>query len=272
MTTPAWLPAPVQRARTVLRTRVSEMPVVYLPFARRKYPGPSPQVIRPGTRVVIDGYTRCATTFAVYAFQLSQPAPVPMAHHLHAPAQLITAARQGIPAIALIREPRGAVLSQLVREPHVDLRDALSAYARFYRRLLPYRSRLVVGEFRTVTRDFGAVIERVNERFGTDFMPFVPTAANVAAVNDLVRLRPTLSRSLLSFESGLVSQAELRATFVDGVPSDAGAWDESEAPGDTWLPSPERDARKAALSDRWESSATAAARRAAEDLYREFCS
>jgi hypothetical protein len=94
----------------------------------------------------------------------------------------------------------------------------------------------------------------------------------VAAVNELVRLRPTLSRTLLSFESGLVSQAELRATFVDGVPSDAGAWDESEAPGDTWLPSPERDARKAALSDRWESSATAAARRAAEDLYREFCS
>lgn len=255
----------------MLRTRASEHPAVYLPFARHKYPGPSPEVIRPDTQIVIDGFTRCATTFAVCAFQLSQPRPVPMAHHLHAPAQLVTAARRGVPAIALIREPRGAILSQLVREPHVDLRAALDAYARFYRRLLPYKSRLVVGEFKTVTSDFGAVVQAVNARFGTDFVPFVPTGENRDAVNELVRLRPTLSRTLLSFESGRTTLAELRATFIDGVPADAGAWDEAEAPGDTWLPSPEREARKAAFKDAWDSPRHAAARKRADEAYQQFC-
>ncbi len=250
---------------------MSEHPVAYLPMARRKYPGPSPQVVGTDTQIVIDGYTRCATTFAVYAFQLSQPRPVLMAHHLHAPAQLITAAVRGIPAIALIREPRGAVLSQIVREPHIDLRDALHAYTRFYRRLMPYRDRLVLGEFATVTEDFGAVIEAVNARFGTSFTPFVPTPEAIAAVNDLVRLRPTLSRTLLGYESGLVSRAELQAIIVDGLPSDAQGWDDAEAPGDTWLPSAERDARKDQFAERYEDPRLSFARRAAEAAYLDFC-
>ena len=270
-TAPEWAPRWVHRGRTRLRTQLSQHPVAYLPLARRKYPGPSPQVVSFDTEIVIDGYTRCATTFAVYAFQLSQPRPVPMAHHLHAPAQLIAAAMRGIPAIALIREPQGALLSQMVREPHVDLRDALHAYARFYRRLLPYRSRLVVGEFSTVTRDFGAVTTAVNERFGTSFTPFITTPEAVDAVNDLVRLRPTLSRTLLSYESGMVSRAELQSMIVDGMPSDAQGWDESEAPGDTWLPSPARDARKALLAERWDDDRLGPARRAAETIYQRFC-
>src|SRR6266487_5999519 len=112
----------------MLRTRVSEHPGLYLSFARRKYPGPSPEVISSDTELVIDGYTRSASTFAVYAFQLSQEKPVRLAHHLHAPAQLIAAARRGVPALVLIREPQGAILSQLVREPDVALRNALVAY------------------------------------------------------------------------------------------------------------------------------------------------
>src|SRR6476659_631426 len=139
------------RFHHVLRTVASEHPSIYLPFARRKYPGPSPEVIGPDTRFVIDGYTRSASTFAAYAFQLAQRPPVRMAHHLHAPAQLIAAAKRGIPALAVIREPEGAILSQLIREPDVDMRDALIAYARFYTCLLPYRAGFVVGEYRDVT-------------------------------------------------------------------------------------------------------------------------
>jgi hypothetical protein len=146
-----------RRARHRLRTRVSELPGLYLPFARHKYPGPSPEVISSATEFVIDGYTRSASTFAVYALQLAQPTPVRLAHHLHAPAQLVEAARAGVPALAVIREPQGAILSQLIREPDVALRDALVAYARFYERLLPYRDRFVVADFEEVTKDFGAV-------------------------------------------------------------------------------------------------------------------
>ena len=83
----------VRRVRHAVRTRMSEHPAVYLRFARRKYPGPSPEVIGADTELVIEGYTRSASTFAVYALQLAQERPVRLAHHLHAPAQLIEAAR-----------------------------------------------------------------------------------------------------------------------------------------------------------------------------------
>lgn len=46
----------------------------------------------------------------------------------------------GDPVLALIREPREAILSQLIREPGISLRGALVAYARFYSSLMPQRS------------------------------------------------------------------------------------------------------------------------------------
>jgi hypothetical protein len=150
---PGVTPARGGRLRHLVRTRISEHPALYLPiarrkypgtrhllFARRNYPGTCPEVVGSETELVIDGYTRCATTFAVYAFQLAQERPVRVAHHLHAPAQLIVAAKMGIPVLALIREPREAILSQLIREPGISLRGALVAYARFYSSLMPQRS------------------------------------------------------------------------------------------------------------------------------------
>ena len=190
------------RFHHVLRTVVSERPAIYLPFARRKYPGPSPEVISDETEFVIDGYTRCASTFAVYAFQLAQPRPVRMAHHLHAPAQLIAAAKADIPTLVLIRDPAGVVLSQVIREPGVSIRDALFSYTRFYDKLEPYRSSYVVADFEETTTAFGHVIRRVNERFGTSYAEFDHTDENVARCVELIKERPKLSPYLLGFESG----------------------------------------------------------------------
>jgi hypothetical protein len=177
------------RFHHVLRTVVSERPAIYLPFARRKYPGPSPEVISHETEFVIDGYTRCASTFAVYAFQLAQPRPVRMAHHLHAPAQLIAAAKADIPTLVLIRDPAGAILSQVIREPGVSIRDALFSYTRFYDKLEPYRSSYVVADFKETTTAFGHVIRRVNERFGTSYAEFDHTDENVARCVELIKQR-----------------------------------------------------------------------------------
>ena len=199
---PAGPPAvpPLRRARHRLRTYVSEHPPVYLAFARHKYTWHGTEPIGPGTELVIDGYTRSATTFAVYAFQLSQARPVRLAHHLHAPAQLIEAARRGVPALALIREPRGAILSQLTREPGVALRDALVAYSRFYEHLLPYRDSLVAGEFEQVTHDFGTVVRELNRRFGTAFAPFAHRDTDVRECLELCQLRGTWSPVLFGFQ------------------------------------------------------------------------
>jgi hypothetical protein len=251
-----------RRIRHRVRTVVSEHPEVYLRFARRKYRGPSPRVIGPDTAVVIDGYTRSASTFAVYAFQLSQSRPVRLAHHLHAPAQLMEAARRGLPTIVVIREPRGAVLSQLVREPDVDLLDALHAYRRFHASLMPFRKAFVVADFREVTTDFGAVIRRVNDKYGTSFGLFTGTPSDLARCRQLIERRPTLSPYLLGFESGEVTLAEVEAHLA-------------ELPGDppdeaVWIPSRSRELAKAALEDLWSSPRLASARSGAEDSYQAF--
>ena len=255
-----------RRARHRFRTRLSESPALYLPLARLKYPGPSPEVLSPATELVIDGYTRCASTFAVYALQLAQPVPVRLAHHLHAPAQLVAAARAGVPALAVIREPREAILSQLVREPDVALRDALVAYARFYRRLLSCRDRMVVADFEEVTKDFGAVTRRVNDRFGTAFAEFEPTEQNTDRCFELIKLRGTLSPVLLGFESGTVTAEDLLpeiALLTRRSQEQAGA-------AAAWVPSQDRDRSKAALQEQWERPGLAPLRERAQWVYQAF--
>ena len=257
-----------RRARHRLRTRFAESPALYLPFARLKYPGPSPEVISSATELVIDGYTRCASTFAVYALQLAQPVPVRLAHHLHAPAQLVAAARAGVPALAVIREPREAILSQLIREPDVDMRDALAAFARFYRRLLPWRNRMVVAGFEEVTKDFGAVTRRVNDRFGTAFAEFEPTEQNTNRCFELIKLRGTLSPVLLGFESGTVTAGDLSPEIALLTRRSQGAAAAGTAAA--WVPSPDRDRSKAALREQWEQPALALLRDRAQWVYQAF--
>lgn len=237
--------SPYSRARHRLRTYVCEHPAGYLAVARRKYTWHGVEVIGPGTELVIDGYTRSATTFAVYAFQLTQDRPVRLAHHLHAPAQLIEAARRGLPAVALIRRPQAAILSQLLREPYVALRDAVLAYARFYERLMAYRDSFVIGEFGQVTEDFGAVIKQLNERFGTDFTESVHTDASVRECFELCELRETADPGLLAFESGLVTRAQLPRERE----SARGATRMGER--NAWVPSADRDRAKQALQEQW---------------------
>jgi hypothetical protein len=251
-----------RRIRHRVRTLVSEHPQPYLAFARRKYPGPSPRVIGPDTEVVIDGYTRSASTFAVYAFQLSQPSPVRVAHHLHAPAQLIEAARRGLPTLMVIREPHGALLSQLVREADVDLLDALYSYRRFHESLIPYRDAFVVADFAEVTNDFGAVIGRMNEKYGTSFGHFGGSPSEVARCMHLIEQRPTLSPYLLGFESGEVTLMEAEEQLAT-LPKTASA-------EDLWVPSTARNDAKRMLERLWSSPRLATARSRAEHCYEIF--
>jgi len=247
----------IGRARHRLRTHVTEHPALYLPIARAKRAlrldvrDLQRQVINSRTELVIEGYTRCGTTFAVYALQLSQERPVWLAHHWHAPAQLIEAAHRKVPALLVIRRPEDAILSQLVREPNVTIHDALVAYSRFYECLLPYRHSFVVGEFEQVTHEFGPVIRKLNARFGTSFAEFVHTDANVRECLELIKLRGTLSKTLFGFESGEVSREQLdrEVQSVGGAKLlDAGdVWDTKDA----WVPSEDRTRAKAALREQW---------------------
>ncbi len=166
------------RAAYEAMTILARYPALALPAARRRGHG---VVLDAGTDILIEGYPRTGNSFAVAAFAASQPGPVRIAHHVHAPAHVLAAVRAGIPAIVLVRRPEEAVVDFLEVKPHLTAGQALRGYRRFYAPLVGFRDRLVVARFEDVMRDFGAVIRRVNERFHTSFREFEHTEENVRA-------------------------------------------------------------------------------------------
>jgi hypothetical protein len=142
--------------------------------------------VRRNTELVIEGFPRSGNTFALVAFRFAQGRDVVTADHLHVPAQIQRAASYGIPICLLIREPGDMVRSLVVKHPFIRPKDALRGYLAFYRACWKYRDRLVVARFDQVTADFGAVIDRVNARFGTGFARFDSHEDNLRKIFELV--------------------------------------------------------------------------------------
>ena len=165
------------RTRREVRTFAGRWPDVAGRFTTGEFPTEA-------TELCIEGFLRAGNTFTVIAFQHAQRELVSVAHHVHAAGAVIAAVRMRTPALVLIRPPEQSVLSYVVRWPGLTIGQALRGYARFYRPLLPYRHGFVLGRFDEVTSDLGRVIRRVNERFGTSFVPFEPTEANLRAVRE----------------------------------------------------------------------------------------
>jgi hypothetical protein len=159
----------------------SAHPTVYLPVYRRW--GRRPELaVGPDTEIVIEGFPRSANTFAVLAFEQAQERRVRVAHHLHAAAQVKEGVRLGLPCIVLVRHPRDAVASLLVREPQQDMRQALAEYETFYAAVLPVRTACVIGRFEVVTTRYDEVIRELNALRGTAFAPFDHSPANAQRV------------------------------------------------------------------------------------------
>jgi len=165
-----------------LKSRLAKHPSLALPLARMRGRG---EVLGPDTDVVIESFPRCASSFAVAAFRLAQePRTMRIANHTHMPAQVKAAVARGIPAMVLIREPEATVLSHVIHTPELSVEASLRGYVRFHEPLLEKRDGFVVGTFEEVTSDFGRVIERLNERFGTSFGGFEHSPANLKRLAD----------------------------------------------------------------------------------------
>lgn len=258
----------LKQLRYVGRTLTAEH-AIYLTFARREHAAGSGKVIASDTEIMIDGYTRSASTFAVFAFQLAQPSPVRVARHLHAPAHLIAAAQRGLPNIVCVRPPEPTVLSQAIRE-NVTIPLALWSYARFYEQIFPYRGSLFIARFDEVTKDFGAVIERVNERFRTNFALFQHTDENVQkcfGFIDYRTRRPSWKKVLADYQSGLITTQELDRALAAHAKQD-----EATAPDEHLVarPSETRNQMKISLRDHYTSPDSRAARERAEKAYNRF--
>jgi hypothetical protein len=166
------------RALYAVMTTAAMHPALALPLARLRREG---ELVEESTDLLIESFPRCASSFAVAAFRLAQePRPVTVAYQTHAPGHVIRAVRLGVPALVLTREPGDVVVSNLIRHPKRGVDGVIHGFLRFYEPLMPYRSGFVAGTFAEVVGGrFGAVICRVNHRFGTSFAEFEATEANV---------------------------------------------------------------------------------------------
>jgi len=254
----------VRHARWTARSRLAEHPA-YLPVARRRH---GEAVVSESTEVVIDGFTRSASTFAVVAFQLAQTRPVRVGHHLHAAGQIIQAVRLGVPVLLTVRPPEDTVLSLVVREPYVTIPQGLHAYARFHERLLDDRDGMVVADFAEVTERLERSIARVNERFGTGFAAPELTPERRREAFDLIEMRsrrPPWRGAIHDFLTGLVPYAELeRRAEADPAVTAAVAEDRAARPSD------HKERRKDALRAAYRGRAHARLRERADDLYATF--
>jgi hypothetical protein len=139
------------------------------------------RIVTPDTQLVIEGFPRSGNSFARRAFVMAQNESFDktrLAHHMHVPAQVVRAAQWQIPTLVLIRRPRDAVLSFAVWDP-ISVDQALKYYVSFYETCEKYRDAFVLGRFEEVTEDFGQVIKRINDKFGTTFSLFRHEQDNV---------------------------------------------------------------------------------------------
>ncbi|MGH7453203.1 MAG: hypothetical protein ACRENG_17770 [bacterium] len=214
-----------------IRIALGPYPRLFFPLARFKEGHRA--AVGKDTELIIEGFPRSGNSFAVNAFQMVQPRPVRLAHHIHAPAQVISAARRDLPILVLAREPVAAASSLVIRHPYISIRMALYEYIRFYKTIAPYRDKFVVGLFDQVTNDYGEVIKRINQRFSTGFVPFEHNEANVQKSFDMIEqqnrqknngalaelriARPSPAREKLKARQPLALEVEKQQHLVAGA-------------------------------------------------------
>jgi len=160
------------------KTVVARYPALALPIAKRRHGEP----VTDDTEIVIEGFPRSGTSFAVAAFRRAQGRDVEIACHVHASAQIIAGARRGIPTILIVREPEATCVSFAIRNPQLSMKQAIRGYLRFHEPLAAVHRSVVVATFAEVTKDLGSVIERVNTRYGTSFARYEHAETEDAAV------------------------------------------------------------------------------------------
>jgi hypothetical protein len=203
-------------AKEATRRYIGERPLLFYGVYRLR-PGYRRLLVDRTTQLVIEGFPRSGNTFAVVAFEQAQQQSLRIAHHLHAPAQVILAARWRIPSLVLARKPTDAVLSWTIREPWVSVDQALRHYVSFYNNVTECRHAFVVGLFEEVIQSYGAVLERVNAKFGTRFSPFEHSEDNVNSVFARIEKMHRARRNSSVDEKQIARPSALKAELKDAL-------------------------------------------------------
>src|SRR6185295_14577267 len=144
-----------RRAAFEAKSVVARYPSIALPIAKRRHGEP----VTDATEIVIEGFPRSGTSFAVAAFRRAQGRDVAIACHVHAPAQIVAGAKRKIPTVLIVREPEATCVSFAIRNPHLSMAQTIRGYLRFHEPLVSVRGEIVVATFAEVTKDLGSVIE-----------------------------------------------------------------------------------------------------------------
>lgn len=171
------------------------------------------RVASKASTIVIDGYPRSANSFAVRAFMDAQGGFVRLGNHTHSPANLIRGIRLGLPVLLVVRDPKDAILGYCAWSDQTEgelsdflmrrqLNLFLKRYVDFHQKILPYLDQVVVANFKEITSDYGAIIVRVNERYGTDFNVFEHSLESQDKLFDAApaHLSPSLERDKIKLK------------------------------------------------------------------------
>ena len=149
---------------------VGQYPSLFFRFYRMFGPANNQKLLYGhDTEIVIEAFPRSANTFAVITFEQAQSRQVKIAHHLHVEAQLVQAAAENIPAVALIRNPEDSFRSLLVKHPETPVGWIINRYIQFYTAVNNLGTKCLVVKYEDVIHDMSAVVELINARFGCDF-------------------------------------------------------------------------------------------------------
>lgn len=197
-----------------LKNLLQKIPKLYINTQMFRYRGKRYQrkIIQPNTDIVIEGFPRSANSFSVKAFKFSNGDSYKIATHLHAFPQVIMGVKYKIPTLLLIRNPFDCIVSYAALSANTygieyfnknqDMKWLLDDYVTFYKNLLPYKNKVVVGLFPEVLTDFGKVLDKVNKKFNTNFLLFEHSKKNVETVFKTTKnhLSPSNEREILKKE------------------------------------------------------------------------
>jgi len=144
-------------------------PWPYFLFERLTRPAGYSGTLDSRSELVIEGFPRSANSWTVVAFREAQAREPRIAHHRHAEAQVLAGVRRGLPVLVLIRRPEEAIRSLVFRHPENEPGRALERWLAFYGAVKRVRAGVVIATFEQATQDLGAVVTRLNARFGCDY-------------------------------------------------------------------------------------------------------
>ena len=171
------------------------------------------QIVSRDTKLLVEGFPRCANSFAVMAIR-SVNDPIRIATHLHSTAHILKGIKYNLPTLVVIRNPDAAIPSvlalgvQLGKAKHIlENESAKIAYVRywtayfhrFYERLCPYRDKFILAEFNETIKDLNQFILAINKKYALNLVEFNHTKENVDAIFSAtkVHLSPSSEREEL---------------------------------------------------------------------------